>query len=97
LIHYLPGIVAFALNREQPLLHLPLISGPRASAIGLVGIRLAIGAPPRTDGFRGHDDSTYKQERFESAKAQAASPGEPYGVADDLHRNVVILVDDDML
>jgi len=97
LIHCLPGIVAFALNCEHPLVHLPLISGPRASAIRLVGIRLAIGAPPRTDGFIGHDDSTYKQERFESAKTQAASQGEPYGVADDLHRNVVILVDDDML
>ncbi len=97
MIHCLPGIVAFALNREHPLVHLPLISGPRAPAIRLVGIRLAICAAPRTDGFIGHDDSTYKQERFESVKTQAESQGEPCGVADDLHRNVVILVDDDML
>ena len=97
MIHCPLGLVARAFNREHPFVHLPLISGPRALAIRLVGIRLALCAAPRTDGFRGYDDSTYKQERFENAKAQAASPGEPYGVADDLHRNVVILVDDDML
>jgi len=97
LIHCLPGKVVFALNREHSLVHLPLITGPRASAIRLVGIWLAICTAPRTDGFLGYDDSTYRQERFEIVKAQAASQGEPYGVAEDLHRNVVILADDDML
>src|SRR2546427_8583149 len=67
LIHCLLGIVAFALDRDQPLAHLPLITGPRASATGLVGIPLSLCAAPCTEGLRGPDDSTFTHERLDIA------------------------------
>jgi len=96
LIHCPPGIVALAPAGEQHLVHLPLVTGPRASAMGLVGIRLATCAAPCTDGLRGHDDSTFKQERFDIAKARAASQVASYSVADALHRTVGVLGDGGM-
>jgi len=44
LTHCPLGIVVLTLDREQYLVHLPLVTGPRAPATGLVGIGLAIGA-----------------------------------------------------
>ncbi len=92
LIHRPPEIVTLALNRQKHLIHVPLVAGPSASAPELIGILLAKLAAPLADRLIGHDDSAFKQELFDIAKTQAEPEVQPYGMADDLCREAVVLI-----
>ena len=56
-----PQIVSFALDREKPLVDMPLVARLGAAAPELIGIHLSEFLAPLPDGFVGHDHSAGEQ------------------------------------
>jgi hypothetical protein len=50
--------MAFAVDRKKPLVHVPLVAWPGASATELIRILLPEFAAPFADGFIGYDHAT---------------------------------------
>jgi hypothetical protein len=71
LIYRPPQIMAFALDGENHLIHVPLVTKPRTATAELVSIRLAKLAVPLANGFIGHDDPTFQQQLFHIPKTEA--------------------------
>ena len=84
--------MVLTLNRQKHLIRVPLVTGLGAAATELICILLAKLATPFTDGFIGHDHAAFQQQLFDIAEAQAEPEVELHGVADDLDREVVILI-----
>jgi hypothetical protein len=57
-----PQVMAFPLNSQKHLIQVPYVARSRAPATQLIGILLAELTAPFTDGFRGHEDPTNKQQ-----------------------------------
>jgi hypothetical protein len=62
--------MAFALDHQKHLIHLPLVAGPRTSATQLICISLAKLARPLANGLIRHDHATGKQELFTITETQ---------------------------
>jgi hypothetical protein len=54
--------------------------------------RLAKFTAPLTNSFIGYHYATFKQQLFDSPKAQAEAEVQPHGVADDLYGKPVMLI-----
>jgi hypothetical protein len=65
--------MAFIVNRQKHLVHVPLIPQAWTLAPELIGICLAKLAAPLPNGFVGHRDTACKQELFATPIAQAKS------------------------
>jgi hypothetical protein len=91
LIHRPSQIVAFAADREEYLIQMPL-SRARTPTSELIGIQLSELAAPLADGFVGDDDPTAKEEIFHITVAQADAITQPDAMADDLGRKPMICV-----
>jgi hypothetical protein len=92
LIHRPPEVLTLALNRQKPLLHLPLVPRPRPAATELIGIVLAKFATPLAKGLVSHHHAPFQEEFFHIAEAQTDSDVQPPGVADDLDRKPMVLL-----
>jgi hypothetical protein len=92
LIHCPPEIMPLTLDGEKDLVEMPLVTGPRTAATELIGIRLPEFTTPLANSLIGHDDTTFQQELFDVAEAQAKAKVQPYSVADDLHGKTMVLI-----
>jgi hypothetical protein len=73
-------------------LEVPFIAGPGTAATELISILLAELAAPFANRLIGHDDSTFKQQLFDIAEAEAKPKVQPHRVADDFRRKAVVLI-----
>ena len=87
-----PQIVTFTFDGESHLVKVPLVPGPRTAAAELIRILLSEFAAPFADRFIALDYTAFKQDLFHIAEAQAEAKVQPHGVADDLHRETMVLV-----
>ena len=85
-------IVLLALDCQNHLIHVPLVTGPGTAATELLGVRLPEFATPFADGLVGYNHSAFQQQLFDISKAQAEAKVQPDSVADNLHGKAVILV-----
>ena len=92
LIHRPPEILAFAFDCQKHFVHLPLVTGPGASATELIGIVLSEFTAPFANRLIRHDYTAFKQSLLDITEAQAEPKVQPYRVADDLYREAMILV-----
>jgi hypothetical protein len=92
LIHGPPEIMPLARDRETHLIHMPLVSEPRASTTKLIRILLTKLATPLANRLIGRNHTSLKRELFHIPEAQAKSEVVPHGVADDLYRKAVVLI-----
>src|SRR2546428_6377357 len=91
LIHRPPGIMAFVIDREKPLIEMPFIARARAAALQLIGIILPTLATPLADGLVGHRDAVFEQEFLHVAVAEREAIIQPDAMADDLAGEAVVL------
>jgi hypothetical protein len=70
----------------------PFIAGPGTAATELISILLAELATPFANRLIGHDDSTFKQQLFDIAEAEAKPKVQPHRVADYFRRKAVVLI-----
>src|SRR5262245_10686820 len=87
-----PQIVMFALDGQKHLIEVPFIAEPGTAATELIRILLAELAAPFADRLIGHYDSTFKQQLFDIAEAEAKPKVQPHRVADDFRRKAVVLI-----
>jgi len=82
-----------AIDLDEHLIEVPLISGPGTSSAQFISEGLAELEAPFSDRFVGENDTTHSHEFFDIAKAQSEAEGEPHSVADDLSREAVAVVE----
>jgi hypothetical protein len=92
LIHCPPEVMTLALDRQEDLIEMPLISKPRPAVAQLMSIGLAKLPAPFPDYFIRHDDATGEQELFHVAVAQLEAEVQPDAMADDFNGKTMILV-----
>jgi hypothetical protein len=92
LIHGPPQRVPLLLDRDEDLIQMPLIPGPRPPAAQLIGILLPELPAPLADGFVGDDDTADEEEFFDVTMAEAKTVVQPNGVTDDFPRKAMMLV-----
>ena len=71
---------------------MPFVARLRAATLPLIGALLAEFAAPLADGLVGDDDAADKEEFFHSTVAQRKAEVPPDGVADDLSRKPMMLI-----
>ena len=77
---------------EKHLVQVPLVTGPGTPTTELIGIVLAKFAAPLANGLIGHDHTTFEQQFFDIAEAQAEAEVQPHGVADNFSRKAMVLI-----
>jgi hypothetical protein len=92
LIHGLPQVVTFALDREEDRFQVPLATCLGTPAAELIRTLLAKFPGPLADGLVGHDWATDEQEFLHIVVAEAEPEIEPNHVPDDLGREVAVLI-----
>ena len=92
LIHGTPKIVLHALNPDEHLIKVPLVTGPRTTAAQTVGKGLAEFLAPAPDGLIRDDDAPLSQQEFNISKAQAEHVIQPDSMADDLGGKAMAVV-----
>ena len=92
LIYRAPPVMAFAMDRQEYLVQVPLVARSRSAATQPIGVVLPKLPTPLTDGLMGHGDATLEQEFLHVAVAEGEPIVEPDPMADDLPRKAVVLV-----
>jgi hypothetical protein len=92
LIYGPPQIVRLALDPQTHLVEMPLVTGPRAVATELSGIRLSECATLFANRLIGDLYTTFRQEFFHITKTEAEAKVQLHGVADDLHGKTMVLI-----
>jgi hypothetical protein len=87
-----PQIVPCAVDREAHFVQVPCVTGSGAPTPELVGILLAKFPTPLADGLIGDDDATNKEQLFDIPIAETEPERQPDTVADNLHREAVVLI-----
>jgi hypothetical protein len=87
-----PQIVPCAVDREAHFVQVPCVTGAGAPTPELVGILLGICPTPLADGLRGDDDATNTEPLFDIPIAETEPHIQSDTVADNLHREAVVLV-----
>ena len=88
-----PERVALLVDREKDLVQVPCVTRSWTAATQLIRKLLAERAAPFPDGFVRHDHPTDEQEFFHIAVAERETVVEPDGVADDLPREAMMLIE----
>src|SRR4030095_15099167 len=86
LIHRPPEIVPFAVDRQEDLIQMPLVTGSGTPAAKLIRILLPKLAAPLADGFVHHTDRMRKEQLFHIPVAKAEPVVEPDAMTDHLDR-----------
>jgi hypothetical protein len=84
LIHGTPKITLHALNPDEHLIQMPLVTGPRTTAAQAFGKALAKFLAPAPNGLIGDDDATLGQQELNIPQAEAEHVIQPDSMADDL-------------
>jgi hypothetical protein len=79
-----------ALDLQKYLIHVPLVPRSR-TATELIRLVLAEIATPFANRLIGHCHTTFEQQLFDVAVAEAEAEVQPHGVADDLNRRTMVL------
>ncbi len=64
-----PQGMPLTIDREKHLIHVPRVARPRAPVTELIGVILPTLPAPLADGFVGHGETTFEQERLHIAVA----------------------------
>jgi len=91
LVYRAPQVMAFAMDRQESLVQVPLVARARPAATQPIGVVLPQLPTPLTDGLMGHGDATLEQECLHVAVAQGEPIVEPDPMADDLAGEAVVL------
>src|SRR4249920_3768723 len=92
LIHGTPKIVLHALDPDEHLVHVPLVSRPWSAASQAARECLAELLAPLTNGLIRDNDATFSQQQLNIPQAEAEHVIQPDRVADDLGRKAVAVV-----
>jgi len=92
LIHGTPKIVLHALNPDEHLIKVPLVTGLWTTAAQAIGKALAELLAPAPNGLIGDNDATLRQQEFNISKAEAERVIQPDGMADDLSGKAMAVV-----
>ena len=92
LIHGTPKIVLHALDPDEHLVHVPLVSRPWSAASQAARECLAELLAPLTNGLIRDNDATFSQQQLNISQAEAEHVIQPDRVADDLGRKAVAVV-----
>jgi hypothetical protein len=84
LIHCTPQIVVHALNPDEHLIEVPLVTGPRTAAAQSAGKTLTEFLAPAPDSLIGDDDATLGQQQFNISQAEAEHVIQPDSMADEI-------------
>ena len=92
LIDCAPEVALHALDPDEHLIEVPLVSWPRPAAAQAIGeIRAEFLAPP-SHRFVGDDNAALSQDQLHIAQAEAEYVVQPHGMADDLGRKPMTIV-----
>jgi hypothetical protein len=92
LIDRAPKVVLHALDPDEHLIEVPLVSWPRPAAAQAIGeIRAEFLAPP-SHRLVGDDNASFSQDQLHIAQAEAEYVVQPHGMADDLGRKSMTIV-----
>ena len=92
LIHGTPKIVLHALDPDEHLVHVPLVSRPWSAASQAVRECLAELLAPLTNRLIGDNHATFSQQQLNISQAEAEHVIQPDRVTDDLGRKAVAVV-----
>jgi len=81
--------LAFDLHKD--LIHMPLVTRPWTPTTELIGILLTKLTAPLADRLI-RDHAAFQQELFYITEAQAEAKIQPHGVANNFHREAVVLI-----
>jgi hypothetical protein len=81
-----------AFDGQKHLIEVPFVARARTSPPQLVGIWLTKLAAPFTDGLISHHYTSLQQYFFHVTEAQAEPKVQPHGVADNFHREAMVLI-----
>ena len=92
LIHGTPKIMLHALNADEHLIEMPLVTASRTTAARASGKDLAKLFGPTTNGLIGDDDATLGQKELNIPQTEAEHVIQPDGTADDLAGKAMAVV-----
>jgi hypothetical protein len=92
LIHRTPKVMLHALDPDEHLIKVPLVTGPRTAAAQSAREGLAELLAPAPDGLVGDDNATLSQKPFDISQAEAEHVIQPDSVADDLGGKAMAIV-----
>jgi hypothetical protein len=92
LVHRAPKIMLDALDPNEHLIEMPLVTGPRTTAAQAVGKAFAKFLAPTSNGLIGDDNVPLSQQQLNISKAESEQMVQPNGMADDLGRETVAVV-----
>ena len=92
LIHGTPQVMLNALDPDEHLIEVPLVSRPRPTASQTMGKALAKFPTPAPHRLIGHNDAPFSQEQFHVAQTEAEHVIQPHSVADDLRGKAVAVM-----
>src|SRR5574340_150137 len=92
LVHGAPQVVAFAVDPDEHLVHMPRVTRSGPPPAQLVGVALAELGAPVADRLVGDHDAALEHHLRDVPQAQREAVVEPDAVADDLHRVPVPLM-----
>ena len=92
LIHGAPKIVLHALNPDEHLIKVPLVTGLWTTAAQAIGKGLAEFLAPAPNGLTGDDDTPLRQQKLTIAKAEAKHVVQPDSMADDFGGKAMAVV-----
>jgi hypothetical protein len=88
-----PEVGTFLVDRDEDRIQMPCVTRPGASPPKLMGVLLAERAAPLADRLLRDDDTTDEQDLFHIARAERKAAVPPNGVADNLPREPMVLVE----
>jgi hypothetical protein len=92
LIDCAPEVALHALDPDEHLIEVPLVSWPRPAAPQAIGeIRAEFLAPP-SHRLVGDDNASFSQDQFNISQAEAEHMVQPHDMADDLRREPMTIV-----
>jgi hypothetical protein len=92
LIHRTPKVMLHALDPDEHLIKVPLVTGPRTAAAQSAREGLAELLAPAPDGLVRDDNATLSQKQFDISQAEAEHVIQPDSVADDLGGKAMAIV-----
>ncbi len=87
-----PEVGRFAIDRQEDLVEVPLVSRPWTSPPELIRILLTELERPATDGFVAEDDASGCHQFFDITKAERKAVVQPERVTDDFRRVAMTLI-----
>ena len=92
LVDAAPQVGACAIDGRIDLIEVPPVARSGTPAAQLVGVGLPALAAPLADGLIRDDHSTFEEELFDIALAQAEAVVQPDTMADDLGRKLMVFI-----